>query len=232
MDDDPLMHHASMAMLALVFLGAFAGTSSQATAEEVPKTPTQTATAFPMPTSTPSPTASPTPTITQTPTPTAIEIIPLWTLVTCNESHLVTYDTWMTGHPIYSEGAATFYAPYLMEGTASYRGLDLTGYVDGVSLMSPSDIGKEVWIKHEGIWEGPFLSVDTAQQNHMCQAIQTRGEVVEVGYKTAHRWGMTDWPKVHEWKVHVEVSLVPPEQLDIDIVNFPEWWSERAELLP
>jgi hypothetical protein len=153
----------------------------------------------------------------------------------CTAAHLVTYKTWMSGHPTYSEGAATFYAPYVMEATADYRRLDLDGYVDGVSLMSPSDIGKVVWIKYDGVWEGPFLSVDTAQQNHMCQAIQSRGEVVEVGYKTAERWGMTDWPNVHEWKVDVEVSLIPPVFLDafgIDMLDFPEWWSAQAELLP
>jgi len=161
--------------------------------------------------------------------------IMLATNVYCDASHLVSYNTWMTGHPAYSEGGATFYAPWMMEGTARYRGMDLDRYVDGVSLMSPADIGREVWIKHNGEWEGPFLSVDTAQQNHMCQAIQTRGEVVEVGYSTAKRWGMTDWPKVHEWKVGVEVSLVPPHVLDafdIDMVDFPSWWSAQAELLP
>lgn len=159
----------------------------------------------------------------------------LATNVYCNESHLVTYNTWMSGHPTYSEGAAVFYAPNVMEGTARYRGYDLSDYVDGVSLMSPSDIGRVVWIKYNGVWEGPFLNVDTAQQNHMCQAIQTRGEVVEVGYRTAKRWGMTNWPKVYEWKVDVEVSLIPPVFLDVfglDPVDFPDWWSERAELLP
>ena len=155
--------------------------------------------------------------------------------VYCTPAHLVTYETWTTGHPAYSAGAATFYAPYVMEATADYRQLDLTAYVDGVSLMSPSDVGKVVWIKYDGVWEGPFLSVDTAQQNHMCQAIQSRGEVIEVGYKTAERWGMVDWPKVHEWKVDVEVSLIPPEYLDtcsIEKVYFPSWWTEQAELLP
>ena len=164
-----------------------------------------------------------------------IVTILLATSVYCDASHLVSHDTWMTGHPPYSEGAATFYAPNVMEGTARYRGMDLDGYVDGVSLMSPSDIGKVVWIRYNGVWEGPFLSVDTAQQNHMCQAIQTRGEVVEVGYKTAKRWGMTDWPTVHEWKVDVEVSLMPPvflNPLGLDKVDFPEWWSAQAELLP
>jgi len=155
--------------------------------------------------------------------------------VYCNESHRVTYETWMTGHPVLSTGAAVFYAPRVMDATARVRGMSLEGYVDGVSLMSPLDIGATVWIKYNGEWEGPFLSVDTAQQNHMCQAIQSRGEVVEVGYETAKRWGMTDWPKVHEWKVDVEVSLIPPEYLDRcgeDSVYFPEWWSEQAELLP
>ncbi len=159
----------------------------------------------------------------------------LATNVYCNESHLVTHDTWMRGHPVYSEGAATFYAPGVMEATARVREMSLDGFVDGVSLMSPSDIGKVVWIKYNGEWEGPFLSVDTAQQNHMCQAVQSRGEVVEVGYETAHEWGMTDWPKVHEWKTPVQVSLFPPvflEPFGIEPVNFPEWWSVRAELLP
>ena len=155
--------------------------------------------------------------------------------VHCTAEHNVTTETWMTGHTTYSSGAATFYAPQVMEATADYRGMSLDGFVDGVSLMSPSDIGKVVWIKYDGVWDGPFLSVDTAQQNHMCQAIQTRGEVIEVGYKTAERWGMTDWPDVHEWKVDVEVSLIPPVFLDvcgIDKVNFPEWWSAQAALLP
>ncbi len=157
------------------------------------------------------------------------------TNVYCTAEHLVSHDTWMTGHPAYSSGGATFYAPWIMEGTARYRGMDLDRYVDGVSLMSPSDIGREVWIKHNGRWEGPFLNVDTAQQNHQCQAVQTRGEVVEVGYKTAQRWGMVDWPRVHEWKVDVEVSLFPPaliRGLDVEMVNYPEWWSAQAVLLP
>lgn len=242
MEDEPLIPRVYIALLSLVFMGASAG--AKASAKEVPKIPTQdpTATASPMPTATPSPTASPSPTpqITQTPTPATIEVLPLWSLATtadvyCTEKHLVTYETWMTGHPIYSSGAATFYAPGVMEATARVRGMDLTGFVDGVSLMSPSDIGRMVWIKHDGTWEGPFLSVDTAQQNHMCQAIQTRGEVVEVGYRTAQLWGMTDWPRVHEWKTYVEVSLVPPEYLDkhhINAVDFPQWWSDQAYLLP
>ena len=72
MDDESLIHRASMAMLALVFLGAFTGTFSKVSAKEVPKkpNPTQTATASPMPTNSPTPTRTPEPTPTITPTPT------------------------------------------------------------------------------------------------------------------------------------------------------------------
>ena len=69
MDDEPLIQRAAIAMLALIFLGAFTGTT--ASAKEVPKlpNPTQTATASPMPTN------SPTPTKTQTPEPTATQTL-------------------------------------------------------------------------------------------------------------------------------------------------------------
>ena len=71
MDDEPLISRAAIAMLALIFLGAFTGTV--VSAKDVPKLPIQkpTATASPMPTNSPTPTASPVPTSTPTPTPTA-----------------------------------------------------------------------------------------------------------------------------------------------------------------
>jgi hypothetical protein len=71
MEDEPLISRAALAVLALIFLGAFTGTT--VSAKEVPKIPTitKTATASPMPTNSPTPTASPTPepTPTQTPEP-------------------------------------------------------------------------------------------------------------------------------------------------------------------
>ena len=67
MEEDPLISRVYIALLALVFLGATVGT--KVSAKEVPKipTPTQTATASPMPTNSPTPTASPVPTSTPTP---------------------------------------------------------------------------------------------------------------------------------------------------------------------
>jgi hypothetical protein len=78
MDDEPLIRRAALAMLALVFLGAFTGTT--VSAKEVPKLPIQkpTATASPMPTNSPTPTRTrtPEPTPTEIPTPTATLTFP------------------------------------------------------------------------------------------------------------------------------------------------------------
>lgn len=67
MDDDPLISRVYIALLALLFIGACAGT--KAPVKEIPKIPTITitATASPMPTNSPTPTASPVPTSTPTP---------------------------------------------------------------------------------------------------------------------------------------------------------------------
>ena len=71
-ESDPLIPRASIALLALVLLGA--SINKPASAKEVPKTITPTATVTPSPVIFPTPTATrtpePTPTITQTPTPT------------------------------------------------------------------------------------------------------------------------------------------------------------------
>ena len=78
MDDEPLISRAAIAMLALIFLGAF--TNTKVSAKEVPKlpNPTPTATAIPMPTNSPTPTQTPAPTNTPTatPTPTATLTLP------------------------------------------------------------------------------------------------------------------------------------------------------------
>jgi len=91
----------------------------------------------------------------------------------------VTRETWYTPAPFYSEGYSVWYDPWIIEATAHVRGMDLSGYLDGVALMSPADLGKEVWIRRDGHdWEGPFLVVDCAQQNHMYAAVVNHGEVI------------------------------------------------------
>lgn len=140
---------------------------------------------------------------------------------------LISNASWMIPHPTYSYGSAVWYAPYVMEGTARARGLSLEGYVDGVSLLSPSDIGETVWMRRPGgEWEGPFLVVDCAQLNHHFAAAYYNGETVEVGWQTALRWGMVGGSET-QWKledVEVYKSVEPPPEDPGTPVYYPDWW--------
>lgn len=143
---------------------------------------------------------------------------------------MISEETWLSPMPDYVVGNATFYSPYLMEATARYRGMSLAGYVDGVSLFSPADIGEVVWIRlpGEALWEGPYLVVDCAQQNHMYAAVVHKGEVVEVSWRTARRWGLIEGGRIIQHRLDgVEVSkLRPSAVLDMTPVPFKEHFLE------
>lgn len=157
---------------------------------------------------------------------------------------VVTVQTWYIPAPPYSFGAAVWYAPYIMEATAQYRGLSLDGFLDGVSLMAPSDIGRTVWLRRPGHdWEGPFLVVDTAARGDIWPVINSRKEIVEVGFQTAARWGMVTAAQNHkgiyqrpysveEWRLaKVEVlkmDEIPPWISSHEPIDFVDWWSARA----
>lgn len=155
----------------------------------------------------------------------------------------ITLKTWFTPAPEHTVGNVVWYSPGVMEATAKYRGLDLTGYLDGVSLMSPADIGKTVWINHPDFgWEGPYLVVDCAQQNHMYGVIVSRSEVVEVGFKTALRWGMVTNYRVNEYRIedvkvyigegypyHLNFLMYIHYGINIDPVNYRQWFLDTVE---
>lgn len=136
---------------------------------------------------------------------------------------VISAETWWTAAPQYIVGKAVFYAPNVMEGTARYRNMSLDGFMGGVAMMSAADIGEVVWLKRPGSnWEGPYLVVDTSQRNHMWVNVVHIGEVVEVDFETARRWGMADYANnaegydVFEWMIReVEVwkSLTPPDSV-------------------
>lgn len=124
-----------------------------------------------------------------------------------------------------------------MEATAKYRGFDLEGYVDGITLMSPADLGAEVWLKAPGReWEGPFLVVDCARRGDIWPVINFYGGVIELGFKTAERWGMVEqhsrW-KAIRWKERdVLVSKVPPSAGDrYEVINYRQWWISSAKFV-
>lgn len=154
---------------------------------------------------------------------------------------LITVAFWMTPAPQYTKGAAVWYAPGVMEATCEVRGLDLQGYVDGVAMMSPADIGKVVWIKGPLGWEGPFLVCDCGVRGQVWEMVMDRGEVIEVGWRTAARWGLG--PHEGGWKlkgVEVFVGDVPPGWHDpLDNyrspsigapIDYVQWFEENVEL--
>jgi len=157
---------------------------------------------------------------------------------------LPTIKTWYTPAPPYSQGSAVWYAPRVMEATAEVRQLSLDGFVDGVSLMSPSDIGRTVWLRRpDHGWEGPFLVVDCARRGDIWPVIMSRGEVVEVGFQTAAKWGMvnaTKWDHsyydrpftVKKWKIEgvevLKMDAIPPWIGEYTPLDYVEWWGDRA----
>lgn len=158
-----------------------------------------------------------------------------------------TIKSWYTPAPEYIVGNAVWYAPFVMEATAAVRGLDLDGYIDGVALMSPADIGRTVWLKRPGhTWEGPFLVVDCAARNDIYPVVVHRGEVVEIGFQTAAKWGMvnaTKWDHSYysrpyttkQWileGVEVIVSDDLPDWAIYDLAEpilYSSWWADRLE---
>lgn len=128
---------------------------------------------------------------------------------------ITTNDSWMSPMPMYVSGNAVFYAPYVMDATAEYRGIDYDEYgcIGGVSLMSPIDIGKKVWVKVNGDWIGPFCSVDCARRGDMYSIVVIREEVVEFDFDTALSLGMVGPVdrngnyEVYNWYLDVEVFV-------------------------
>lgn len=151
----------------------------------------------------------------------------------------ISLETWYTPAPRRIIGGAVFYAPGVMAATAKVRGFSLSGFVDGVSLMSPADIGRVVWLKRpKHAWEGPFLVVDCARRGDMYPIIVGREEVVEVGWDTAVRWGMgygdaDGWHTRTAKLTGVQVWTESNYPLEEDLARYPlqrydDWFVARA----
>lgn len=146
----------------------------------------------------------------------------------------ISSETWWQPAPEHIVGKAVWYAPYLMERTAEFREMSLDGFVGGVAMMSPADMGKVVWLLRPEVneWEGPFLVVDTSARQNMWVTITRLGEVVEVDFETALRWGMVSGDKanynIEEWMIRdVEVwkGLHPPWEKSEPVV-YKDWYEQ------
>ena len=148
---------------------------------------------------------------------------------------LVSEEKWSLGAPPYSVGRAVWYAEGVMEANMWLRWewgqLDRypSDYVDGVALMSPANIGDTVWLRAPGRgWEGPFVVADCAQRDDIYAIVRYRREVVEVGWETKQRWGMTTPLN------GVEVVVAPDAyglwrvlETHYEPVDYREWWLSR-----
>ncbi len=157
---------------------------------------------------------------------------------------LPTIESWFTPAPPYTVGASVWYNPRLMEATAEFRGMSLEGFVDGVSLMSPSDIGRTVWLRRpDHDWEGPFLVVDCARRGDIWPVIMYNGEIVEVGFQTAVKWGLVEARqyrngeygrpfKVKHWRLDgvevIKMDVIPPWINEYEPIDFKSWWGDRV----
>lgn len=153
---------------------------------------------------------------------------------------LITNDFWMTSAPEHFYGKMTFYAYGAMDATAEYRGISYNDCIGGVSLMSPNDIGRKVWIKIDGEWYGPFCSVDCARRGDIYSIIVIREEAVEVNIRFAEEMGMVkinpDYThEVIKWYKDVEVYL-PPENYQAKMppdhgnpISYKDWFLKNIE---
>lgn len=148
----------------------------------------------------------------------------------------ISSDTWWTPAPRLSYGKAVWYDPYLMEATAEWRGMDLKGFVGGVAMMSPADIGEVIWIKRENrqVWDGPFLVVDVSSRHDMYVTVEKIGEVVEIDYQTAVTWGMIEDTGsrgyiIESYMEYVEVykGLYPPQLPTFNVISYVEHFREN-----
>jgi hypothetical protein len=165
---------------------------------------------------------------------------------------LPTYESQLLVSPLLVRGSVVFYAPGIMEATAEFRRLpNWRDYVGTISSMTAGDIGAEVWLGYPVppsgvyIWEGPFLVVDCARRNDLYGVIVNYGEIAEVDFKTAKRWGMvkytglrddgsyTGWEAVNWSMDEVIASKIDPttltqEEINMRTVSLSSWFLDKV----
>lgn len=133
---------------------------------------------------------------------------------------LVAVSTWMTPMPQHSRGLLVYYgSDELALANAHYRGYTLDGFKDhcGLSVMSPADLGKIVWVrlsKYE--WYGPCLGIDVGARQDFYRLIYKNKEVVEISTTLRNRLGFVNGIKGEVW-----VGKCPPTEEDLPLVYQP-----------
>lgn len=147
----------------------------------------------------------------------------------------VSVKTWLTPSPVYSKGWVVLYGSQrLVEANAEYRGYDLAPYRErcGLSVMSPSDLGKIVWLRDtdQHKWYGPCLAVDVGARRDYYRLIYEKGEIAEVSKVVADVMGFEFGERAEMY-----IGYCPPKDIDLVTVkprpHMPElaWdvWGEK-----
>lgn len=125
---------------------------------------------------------------------------------------LVAVSTWLTASPQHAEGLLVYYgSDRLARSNAEYRGYDITLYKDncGLSVISPSDLGKIVWVKiytgESYYWYGPCLGVDVAARRDFHRIVYRNQEVAEISRTLRDKLNFTHgkWGEIY-------IGLCPP----------------------
>lgn len=124
---------------------------------------------------------------------------------------LVSLATWLTASPTHAEGLLVYYGPdWLARANADYRGYSLADMRDncGLSLRSPSDLGKIVWVAlPDGQWYGPCLSVDVGARHDFYSLVYVKREIAEVTATLRDllqfKYGSSAWGQIY-------IGLCPP----------------------
>jgi len=157
---------------------------------------------------------------------------------------MVSVETWLMPSPAHAEGLLVRYGPqWLVESVAEYRGYDLSPYPDrcGLSLISPSDLGKIVWVRQaDGTHYGPCLAVDVAARQHFAWIVYNNREVAEVpnhistmmGFKNG-QWGEIYIGVCPPPADSIPAYYQPPLVLDPDPQSItPSMWPYPEQQLP
>lgn len=151
-----------------------------------------------------------------------------------------TVETYFKIPPPVTSGVAVYYQPGAMEATAQYRGFPLNPqppYIGYVAAETPAMIGWTVWLKRQrNDWEGPYLVVDCPIRGYQYGQVVLWGQVVEVDFFTAVRWGMVNQTGYDEQRHYsydvvmpglpgVEVSYLPPSDDLPSSVSYSDWYT-------
>lgn len=157
---------------------------------------------------------------------------------------LVSVMTWLTPAPAHAEGLLVRYGPqWLVEQVATYREYDLSPYPErcGLSVMSPSDLGKTVWVKQaDGTWFGPCLAMDVADRKNFARYVYDYGEVAELPNLLTERmgfccgqWGEISISSCPPFPDSLPDRYIPPLKRDYNPNSItPSMWPYPAQQFP